>query len=118
VFQVWLPAATVGGSTAGIAEDAGGGKAAGPFPDSDNGEVVWCCYAWPIAAGQTGNRCFFINQEGDLLQTANFGSGAYSGTSGGPSCYAAYSVANDMDSPLGIDGVRANDGNAWGILER
>ena len=113
IFQIFLPAATVGGATAGIAEDAGGGKLAGPFPDSDNGEVLWCCYAWPMQAAQTGNRAFFVNQEGDLLQTANRGAGAFNGVAGGPAFDAVYSVALDMGSPLGINGVASNDGNTW-----
>ncbi len=113
LYQIYLPAATVGAAIAGIAEDAGGGSLLGPFPDSDNGEVLWCCYAWPVAASQTGNRVFFINQEGDLLQTANRGAAAYTGTAGGPAFDAVYSGALDMASPLGINGIAATDGNAW-----
>jgi len=113
MFQMWLPAATVGGAVAGIAEDAGGGKLLAPFPNSDNGEVFWCSYAWPTQSAQSGNRTFFINEQGDLLQTLNRGAGAYTGTAGGPLVGAAYSVANDMSSPVGINGVAASDGNTW-----
>jgi prepilin-type N-terminal cleavage/methylation domain-containing protein len=118
LYQVWLPAATVGGAVAGIAEDIGagvgtGGKQAGPFPDPDNGEVMWCAYAWPITVNQTGNRVFFMNQEGDLLQTLNRGAAPYSGTATPPPYDAVFSVANDMSSPLGINGIAANDGNTW-----
>jgi prepilin-type N-terminal cleavage/methylation domain-containing protein len=118
LYQLWLPAATVAGLSAGIAEDPGpglntGGKQAPPFPDPDNGEVLWACYAWPINATQTGNRVFFVNQEGDLLQTINRGVGAYTGTAGGPNFDACFSVAGDMGSPLGIGGLAAVDGNTW-----
>ena len=114
LFQIWLPAATVGGATAGVPEDpTTGGKLGAPFPDSDNNEVLWCAYAWPISVAQTGNRCFFINQEGDLLQTLNRGAAAYTATGGGPAFDAVYSVALDMASPLGLNGILANDGNNW-----
>jgi prepilin-type N-terminal cleavage/methylation domain-containing protein len=113
LFQVYLPAVTAAGAVAGIAEDAGGGKAGAPWPGSDNGEVFWCAYAWPIQAAQSGNRAFFINEQGDLLQTLNRGAAAYNGTGTPPLYDAAYSVANDMSSPLGINGVAANDGNTW-----
>jgi len=114
LYQVWLPAATVGGAVAGIAEDpTTGGKLGGPFPNPDNGEVFWACYAWPLQAAQSGNRTFFINEQGDLLQTLNRGAAAYSGTAGGPPFAAVYSAAGDMSSPVGINGVAANDGNVW-----
>ncbi|MCK6448804.1 MAG: prepilin-type N-terminal cleavage/methylation domain-containing protein [Planctomycetes bacterium] len=117
IFQIYLPAATVAGVTGSVAEDAAGGKAAAPFPDSDNGEVLWAAYAWPQAVGQSGNRCFFINQEGDLLQTPNRGAAAYTATGGGPLFDAVFSVAGDMASPLGVNGVAATDGNTWTAVQ-
>jgi hypothetical protein len=116
LFQIWLPAAAAGGKVAGVAEDSGGGKLTAPYPSPDNSEVLWCCYAWPVEAPATGRRCFFINQYGDILQTANTGADAYSGTSSAPTCYAVYSSPNDMNSALGIDGTAANDGNTWTVL--
>ena len=116
-FQVWLPAATVGGAIVGIAEDPGGGKLGGPFPNPDNGELFWCAYAWPLQVRRTGNRAFFVNQRGDLLQTSNRGGGAYSGTGGGPAFDAAFSVPLDMSSVSGINGIPANDGNLWVLVQ-
>lgn len=120
MFKVFLPAATVGGAAAGIAEDIGagpgtGGKQAGPFPDPDNGEVLWCCYAWPVSVNQTGNRCFFVNQEGDLLQTLNRGAAPYNGIINVPLYDAAFdnTVPNSMAGPLGLNGLVSNDGNTW-----
>jgi prepilin-type N-terminal cleavage/methylation domain-containing protein len=118
LYQVWLPAATVGGATAGIAEDpTTGGKLGAPFPDSDNGEVLWCCYAWPIQASQTGNRVFFVNQEGDLLQMLNRQPVPYSTVAGGPAFDAVFSAALDMGSALGINGVAANDTFTWAPVQ-
>jgi len=116
VFQIFLPAATVGAATAGIAEDpTPGGKGGAPFPDPDNCEVLWCAYAWPMNAGQTGNRTFFMNQEGDLMQTANRGAAAYTGTLTTPAFDAIYTVGGDMASAISISGapLPANDGNTW-----
>jgi prepilin-type N-terminal cleavage/methylation domain-containing protein len=119
MYQMFLPAATLGGLTAGIAEDPGplpaGGAQIGPFPAPNNCEVLWCCYAWPINQSQTGNRAFFVNQEGDLLQTQNRGGGAYNGIITVPNFDAVFTVANDMGSQLSIGGVplAATDGNIW-----
>lgn len=99
-FQLWLPAATIAaGTTPGTAEAATGGANAGAFPDGNNAEVLWCCYAWPINATQTGNRAFFINQEGDLMQTANRGANQFSGATA-PAFDDAYTIAADMGSPI------------------
>jgi prepilin-type N-terminal cleavage/methylation domain-containing protein len=116
IFQIFLPAATVAGVTGSVAEAAAGGAAA-PFPDPDNGEVLWACYAWPQAVTQSGNRCFFINQEGDLLQTQNRGAAAYTATGGGPLFDAVFSAAGDMASPLGVNGIAATDGNTWTAVQ-
>ncbi len=119
MYQLFLPAATVAGITAGIAEDPGplpgGGAQLGPFPDPNNCEVLWSCYAWPINASQTGNRAFFVNQEGDLIQTQNRGAGNYDGIINTPLFDAVHTVAGDMGSQLSIGGVpaAATDGNVW-----
>jgi len=119
MFQMFLPAATVGGLVGGIAEDPGplpaGGKLAGPFPGPNNCEVLWSCYAWPINASQTGNRAFFVNQEGDLLQTQNRGALAYNGIIATPAFDAIHTVGGDMSSQLSIGGIPApsQDLNIW-----
>ena len=111
IFQMYLPGA--GSPAALIAEDATGGATAGPFPDPDNGEVLWACYAWPVAANQTGNRVFFTNQEGDIYQMNNRIATPYEGAAGGPASDAIFSVAADMGSPLGVNGVASTDANTW-----
>ncbi len=66
IFQMFLPN-TAG---AGIAEDAAGGDTTNDNGvDAGQAEVLWCCYAWPSTAGNSGNRTFFINQTGDVLAT-------------------------------------------------
>ena len=109
-FQVFLPGS--GSAPTGVSEDSGGGKTSAPFPDSNNCEIMWCAYAWPLDSGNTGNRCFFINQEGDLMQTSNRGASAYTGADSGPGFDAAYTTASDMASPVAV-GVAGNDGGTW-----
>jgi prepilin-type N-terminal cleavage/methylation domain-containing protein len=116
VFQIWLPGVTAGGLTPGLAEAPAGGAAA-PFPVPNNCEVMWCAYAWPLNVQTSGNRAFFINQEGDLLQNLNRGAAAYTGVAGGPAFDACFSVAGDMGSPLGINGIAAVDGNTWTTVQ-
>jgi len=113
-FQMWLPNATAGGLTPGIAEDVAGGKAAAPFPDPNNGELMWACYAWPGNVHKTGNRAFFVNQEGDLLQCLNRGAVAnqFNGTVLTPPFDDAFTTAGDMGSALRI-GVANAAGHIW-----
>ncbi|MFN0207523.1 MAG: prepilin-type N-terminal cleavage/methylation domain-containing protein [Planctomycetota bacterium] len=66
-FQIWLP----GALGVGVAEAAAGGANVGSFPDPDLCETIWCAYAWPVGFGNTANRTFFVNQQGDILQTLN-----------------------------------------------
>ena len=115
MFQMWLPGATAGGLTGGLPEAANGGAVAGALPDGDNCEILWACYAWPMNQGQTGNRAFFVNQEGDLLQTRNQGAAAYNGAAAPPAFDAIYTVAGDMASQISIGGnpAAAVDGNVW-----
>jgi len=118
-YQMWLPA--IGIPAVGVPEAPAGGAAA--FPDPNNAETLWSCYAWPVAVSQTGNRSFFVNQEGDLMQCLNRGTGGapqYSGdpAAGGvaPTFDAAYAslTPGDMSAAIGV-GINAPpvDGNQW-----
>jgi prepilin-type N-terminal cleavage/methylation domain-containing protein len=111
-FQVFLPtgpAAPVGGISEGSVAPFGMGAAGDVDPNS--AEVLWCAYAWPTTQNQTGNRCFFVNQEGDLMQYNNRGATTYSALVG-PTFDAAYTIAADMSSPIAI-GAAGIDGNTW-----
>jgi prepilin-type N-terminal cleavage/methylation domain-containing protein len=114
IFQMYLPDVT-GAGTPGIPEALLGGADPAAFPDPNNCEVLWCCYAWPISAAQTGNRTFFVNQEGDLMQMNNRIAVPYSGAAGGPAYDAIFTAANDMGSAISIGGapLAAQDGNTW-----
>jgi len=117
LFQMWLPGATAGGVTPGVPEAVGAGPGlgggapgAGGFPDPDNCETLWCCYAWPVDVNQTGNRCFFINQEGDLLQFNNRVAAPFTGTTKMPGFGEAFQGGASMAAALRVGGVAAGAG--------
>jgi prepilin-type N-terminal cleavage/methylation domain-containing protein len=113
-FQIWLPGASAGGLTPGISErPTVGGADPADLPDSDGAELVWCAYAWPVATTETGNRAFFINQHGDILQCQNRVPLPYTNTVKTPAFDEAYSVSGDMGSlpRVGIPG--GTDGTVW-----
>jgi prepilin-type N-terminal cleavage/methylation domain-containing protein len=112
-FQMYLPGITAGGVTPFIAELGGGGADPANFPGSNNCEILWACYAWPVDAGGSGNRAFFINQEGDLLQTANRGAAAYNGIATMPAPDSVYATAGDMASALRIGTTVGGDTMLW-----
>ncbi len=108
-YQIWLPDA----AGAGVPELATGGANPAAFPDSNNGEIVWCAYAWPTVNGSTGNRAFFVNQEGDLLQMNNRVAAPYTAAAG-PTADAAFTVAANITSPVAIGVASAGTGmNIW-----
>ena len=114
LFQMYLPAV----DGAGRPEIATGGdptNAQGVGPSQ--AETMWCCYAWPITRGNSGNRTFFINQAGDVLATA----GAvlqYSGTISFPAYGAAFRAgsSNSLSSAVAANTV-ALDGNTWVVVQ-
>jgi len=112
-FQMWLPDAAFGG----VAEDPTGGFA-GPFPDPNNGEIMWACYCWPVDLNSTGNRCFFVNQEGDLLQCQNrqgtqFTGDGVAANTHAPAFDEVYNTAGDMSSGLRVGTAGGTDNTIW-----
>jgi hypothetical protein len=109
---MWLPAATAGGLVGGVAEAATGGSSA-TFPNPNNGELLYCVYAWPADYNKTGNRSFFTNQEGDLLQCLNRSLAPYDGAVKFPGFAEAFTVAADMGSALRIGVAGGTDNTIW-----
>jgi len=111
-FQIYLPDATF----QGLPEMPTGGFTAGPFPDSNNGEIMWCCYAWPVDLNSTGNRCFFVNQEGDLLQCQNRQAVQFTGdgvTIGVKPTFDEVYNATDMSSGLRVGTAGGPQNTIW-----
>jgi prepilin-type N-terminal cleavage/methylation domain-containing protein len=103
-FHIMLPSgagAAVVEPQVGFADDA--------TLDGDLAETTWCCYAWPVNYNQSGNRTFFTNQGGDVVNAED---GAYSGTGNGPGGDAAFQAAGTITGSVAI-GVPGQDGNTW-----
>ena len=112
IFQMWLPNATAAGLVPGIAEAATGGAGA-TLPNPNNCELLYCVYAWPADYNKTGNRSFFTNQEGDLLQCLNRSLTPYDGAVKTPGFSEAFTVAGDMGSALRIGTAGGADNTIW-----
>lgn len=115
-FMMVLPGATTAGATAFLTEDPNGGNTTGSLPDPDNAEIMWACYAWPMQVNSTGNRAFFVNQDGDLMQTQNRATTPLEGPTGGPGAGEIYSTATDMGSPL-VSGAAGASGSVWTVVQ-
>ena len=112
VFQMFLPAT----GAAATAEAATGGAATVSI-DAAEAEVMWMVYAWPTSYGNSGKRCFFVNQSGDVMSSRNSTTN-YSGSTTVPAATAAMlgTVATPtMASALAINAA-GQDGENWTIL--
>jgi hypothetical protein len=109
-FRVFLPGAAASGRVPGLAERAA------RQPDPENAELYWCAYAWPVRAGETGLRAFFVSQAGAVLELANEDA-SYGGEERMPAFDAAFPAKRpyDMSSTLPIDprGSIGSDGRTW-----
>jgi prepilin-type N-terminal cleavage/methylation domain-containing protein len=115
LFQVWLPGPAAGGIWPGVAEDATGGKIAGPFPDPNANEITWCAFAWPVSRGDTGNPVFFTSSSGDILRYDNRGGVVYSGATAPPNFDAASAVPGSM-LQVASPGAPAANGSVWTLV--
>jgi prepilin-type N-terminal cleavage/methylation domain-containing protein len=88
--------------------------------DPDLSETTWCAYAWPQGFNNTGNRCFMVNQTGDVLQSNNVGvNQGYSATGAivAPGDQA-FANAGAITGPLSIGGnpAAAQDAGIWVVV--
>jgi prepilin-type N-terminal cleavage/methylation domain-containing protein len=114
VFQIFLPDQ----NGLGQVED-GVGAALLAVADADNAELSWCAYAWPGNFGQTGNRAFFVNQQGEIMYTNQSVNGAYDGPGAGPGAEAAFAAgtpAGDITQTIDPGNIAA-DGETWVTLQ-
>jgi hypothetical protein len=107
---MYLPSAT----GVGVPEaDTGGVNTA---PAAAQCEVLWACYAWPSSFGNSGKRCFFVNQSGDVLSTKNIAQ-RYSGDVSVPTYDAAYvlGAGNNMGSTVAAN-TSGIDNQVWIVV--
>jgi prepilin-type N-terminal cleavage/methylation domain-containing protein len=101
-FKIYLPA---NDGTGVIADDAGYAGV-----DSDLAETTWCCYAWPVNYGNSGNRTFMVNQTGDVVTTED---NTYSGDTGPDPNSGFINPAANSITGLTAVGTDGGDGNMW-----
>jgi len=102
-----------------LADSTGAGIAGIPANngniDPEMAKSYWTCVAWPTTAGSTGRRAFFVNQQGQVLQTMDT---TYSGTTLVPGAGVGLvggDPANINSQALAID-VNGADGMPWGAV--
>ena len=115
-FQMFLP----DNAGAGLIEAANSaGTPTGEDPDL--AETTWAAYAWPQGFTNTGNRCFAVNQSGDVLQCNNQVN-QYSATGAMAAAFpagdAAFVNAGVITGPLSIanNPGAAQDGGTWVVV--
>jgi prepilin-type N-terminal cleavage/methylation domain-containing protein len=104
-FAIYLPDA---GGVGVLADLDGFG-----LVDGDLAETTWCCYAWPVNYGNSGNRTFMVNQTGDVVNTEDE---TYNGDAAGavPPPHAGFiGGAGDSITGLTAVGTAGGDGNVW-----
>jgi prepilin-type N-terminal cleavage/methylation domain-containing protein len=79
--------------------------------DSDLAETTWCCYAWPVNYGNSGNRSFMVNQTGDIVSSEG---AKYGGTATVPDAGAAFqtTTATSITGQTAV-GTVGNDTYMW-----
>ncbi|QDU83201.1 hypothetical protein Pla163_02990 [Planctomycetes bacterium Pla163] len=119
VFQMHLPGPGDENDVyPGLAEAGstglGGASTTGTTPEPMAAAHVWVCYAWPLDHGVSGERAFFVNQDGIVCETPN-GSGLYVGLERIPRFDAALSRVSTGNMLAGAGWVdsSANDGQTW-----
>ncbi len=112
LFQMFLPSAT----GTGVAENATGGGG-GASIDAAKAEVMWCCYAWPTALGNSGKRVFFVNQSGDVLASKNVVQ-KYNGSTKAPAYTAAFrsGTSGTLDCQVAAN-TTALDTERWTVVQ-
>ncbi|MEK7484750.1 MAG: hypothetical protein AABZ60_10520 [Planctomycetota bacterium] len=75
-------------------------------------ETRWCAYAWPVSAGESGNKAFFINQAGEVFATSNISMGSST------LYYSGLERVPDVGDIFAQDGTGDLDGSIMsGLLE-
>ena len=111
IFKMYLP-----GTTNDFQEEASGGGATAGSVDAAKAEVLWACYAWPTSYGNSGKRCFLVNQAGDVLGCRN-STQQYNGTAKRPTAGTAgyLNASSDMSGTIAANTISA-DAQTWVVV--
>lgn len=110
-YQMFLPGAS--GHAVPEAPTGGAGLVA---PDPGSSEVIWCCYAWPTTFGESGQRAFFVNQNGDVFASGNEIT-RYSGVHRGPLPNAIFPPSGDGKLSQQLEAkATGTDGEEWSVV--
>jgi len=110
-FQIFLPTA----AAPALFVHETGPAASASFASTigcDMAETTWCAYAIPVARGNSGNRAFFVNQAGDVMQSPNETS-PHQGVATALNGNSAFRGAG-ITSQVAV-GTAGQDGNVWKV---
>jgi prepilin-type N-terminal cleavage/methylation domain-containing protein len=116
-FIIYMPSTAV---PAGFVHEtySGGTYGASATIGIDVSETTWCAYAQPVAFGNSGNRRFFVNQQGDVMQSSNDvtkGQGSMGTITGGEdSVFAATGGGGSITGKVAV-GTLGIDGDVWKV---
>jgi len=105
-FRIFL--ATNTGTGFSGDDDLLGSDSLSPGPVA--GEKYWCCYAWPVRWGNSGESTFFVNQAGDILAAD---SPTYDGDRGPKPGAALVDLGVHRIVGRVALGTVGHDGNVW-----
>ncbi|NUN53399.1 MAG: hypothetical protein HUU06_11520 [Planctomycetaceae bacterium] len=116
-FRLFLPDSAVPagftrekGPAASVSLEGGTGKVG-----VEASETHWCAYAWPMERGSSGNRAFFVNQAGDVMQSAN-DLARWSGPEKAPPGESAFEAGVAGITGRVAVGTKGNDGEVWKVV--
>lgn len=114
LFQLWLP----GDGGQAVSEAEQGGSDGRPVV-ADHAELRWCLYAWPTTAA-SGQRAFFVNQNGDVLAADNAGQKnaglKYVGHDAPPAPAAAFAAGDGGLGATMAANAQGLDGQRWRVV--
>jgi prepilin-type N-terminal cleavage/methylation domain-containing protein len=118
-FMLFLPDSTA--AAAAFVHETNAGAPNGYTPGFSGGsnavgvdmsETTWCSYAQPMNFGNSGNRRFFVNQAGDVMQSAN-DANKVAGVTAVINGNSAF-LGDNITSSVAV-GTKGKDGDVWKV---
>jgi prepilin-type N-terminal cleavage/methylation domain-containing protein len=116
-FMIFLPDGTA--AAAGFTHESNTNATPGSYTPTfvapvgvDMSETTWCAYGQPMNYANSGNRRFFVNQAGDVMQSANEtlkAAGVQTSINGN----SAF-LGNNITSPVAV-GTAGMDNEVWKV---